>query len=170
MIFLILTFPVSFGEVCRSNEMDMTPLGKVKGHRTGPDVGLLHKTESLIVNLRLQKDVLSNLPASTGASVKWAEGKWGGEASFQTRPALSPASVLLTTSLATPLPASDTQCTRLGHRWGRGVRKRAGRSQWPGTNRKVKGRDFCWHNRLIWISSFCFYLVFESTILVSFSP
>lgn len=143
---------------------------KSKGPPHWPWCWAVAQNEFLIVNRRLQKDVLSNLPASTGASVKWAEGKWGGEASFQTRPALSPASVLLTTSLATPLPASDTQCTAWDTDEGGVLGREQGGVSGLGPTERLKEGIFVDNNRLIRISSFCFYLVFESTILVSFSP
>lgn len=57
----------------------------------------------------------------------------------------SPASVLLTASLAAPLPATDTVYIPSGDtaKVGGGCWKDIKESQWPGTNIKVKGLDFC---------------------------
>lgn len=90
--------------------------------------------------------MLSNAPATTGAQHPMSRVDSGEEKLLQTLPSPSPASVLLTASLAVPLPAGDvvtgdTVYTQWGCSQGRGAGKISRRVR--GTNIKVKGLDFC---------------------------
>lgn len=149
---ILPTSPI--GRLIKWNYGYETTLKSTKGHPSGSNVGLQHKTISQLLTIGCKRMFLATCQSQLEQSIKWAEGKagrrgWLQDSSFPQLSISAVDSVISSPSSCWwhsvyPVRVQREEC------W-----EDSRDSQCPGSNIKVKGPGFCWDSHSIWVSLFC---------------